>query len=181
MIILLDRDGVINKNVKGQYVSSWEGFEFLPRSLEAIRRLSESGLEINIVSNQAGVAKGIYTKAELDRITRNMLTKIEEAGGQIKAVYYCLHRDEDNCNCRKPKTGLYEQAIAGRKIDKEKVIVIGDSERDIVAGKKLGYRTILVLSGNTKNREAVDNFEVKPDSIALDLLDAVETVLVKEE
>ncbi|MFH2138858.1 MAG: HAD-IIIA family hydrolase [Candidatus Omnitrophota bacterium] len=179
-IILLDRDGVINKNNKDQYVRSWEHFEFLPGSIEAIKKITDLGIEIFVISNQAGVAKGLYTEEELSRMTQNMLGAIKAGGGNVNKVHYCLHRDEDACDCRKPKTGLFEQAIVGRKVDPGQVFVIGDSARDIQAGQKLGFRTILVLSGNTKDREEINDFELKPDFIAKDLLDAVDTVIVKE-
>ena len=179
-LVFLDRDGVINKNIKGEYVKSWEGFTFLPRVLEGFRKLKSAGYDVIVISNQAGVAKGIYTKEELDWMTQNMLTEVAKAGGKINGVYYCLHRNEDECNCRKPESGLFEQAIKDHEVNAQDVFLVGDSERDIIAAKKVGCKTIMVLSGNTK-KEDIPTFETKPDYIAEDLYDAVENIVLKND
>ena len=107
-VVFLDRDGVINKYPGDtKYVNSWQEFYFLPGVKQALRKLTESGYRIFILSNQAGVAKGMYSQQGLDEITANMLREVNEAGGSICGVYYCVHRDEDNCSCRKPKIGLF--------------------------------------------------------------------------
>ncbi|MBU4477937.1 MAG: D-glycero-beta-D-manno-heptose 1,7-bisphosphate 7-phosphatase [Candidatus Omnitrophica bacterium] len=177
-IIFLDRDGVINKDLNG-YVTAWPEFEFLPNVLEAIKRLSELGFKVVVVSNQAGVAKGYYTAETLARITAQMLETVRAAGGRIFSVHYCTHRDEDDCICRKPKTGLFKQALAGISVNLKETFFVGDNERDIEAGKKMGCRTILVLSGITKTKADVYNFKHRPDFIADDLWDAVERIIAK--
>lgn len=176
-IVFLDRDGVINRNIDHGYVTSWAEFDFLPNVFEALRKLTSLGFEIIITSNQAGISKGLYTQQALATITEKMLDMIKNNHGQISAVYYCNHRDEDECICRKPKPGLFKRALVGKSVNHKDVYVIGDSERDIEAGKSLGFRTILVLSGKIKKREEVRNFKAKPDYIAEDLLDAVERVI----
>jgi histidinol-phosphate phosphatase family protein len=177
-IVFLDRDGVINKypgNYK--YVTSQAEFEFLPGAKEAIKRLNEVGYKLFIISNQAGVTKGLYTKVTLDSITKNMLKEIGIAGGSLEKVLYCTHTEEDNCNCRKPKIGLIKQAISGLKgIDLNKTFFVGDSIRDVKTGKIAGCKTILVLCG----RESIENkpnWEIQPDFIADNLYEAVEIIL----
>lgn len=174
--IFLDRDGVINKDPGfGGYVTSWKEFEFLPGALEALKKLSRAGYEIIVISNQAGVAKGLYTLQDLNEITKNMLKGIKEAGAKIRSVHYCPHRDEDDCNCRKPKTGLLLQATDGLKVAFSDTFFVGDNRRDILAGKAAGCKTIFVLSGNTR----LEDLDVKPNFIARDLLQAVEKIVLK--
>jgi len=175
-IIFLDRDGVINRDPGfGGYVTSWEEFEFLPGALEALKRLNQAGYEAIIISNQAGVAKGLYTQSNLDKMTKNMLKAVEKAGGKIRSVHYCPHRDEDNCDCRKPKTGLFSQATKGLQVNFADTFFVGDNRRDMLAGKAVGCKTIFVLSGNTK----LEDLDVKPNFIARDLLQAVDKIVLK--
>ena len=179
-VIFLDRDGVINKDKK-DYVRSWAEFEFLPNVFAALRRLTELGYKIIIISNQAGVGKGLYTQENLTEMTEKMLQRIRRNSASIYSVHYCRHLDQDNCVCRKPKTGLFKQAILGKAVDLSETFFIGDSQRDIEAGKNLGCKTILVLSGHTKTEQEVGDFKFRPDFIAVDLLDAVESVIEKKE
>ncbi|MFC1631537.1 D-glycero-beta-D-manno-heptose 1,7-bisphosphate 7-phosphatase [Candidatus Omnitrophota bacterium] len=176
--IFLDRDGVINRDPgNGGYVTSWGIFEFLPGSLQALKQLHQAGYNVIVISNQAGVAKGLYTKQALDQLTRNMQKEIAAAGGKLCSVNYCLHQDSDNCNCRKPKTGMLDRVARELDIDFSQTYFVGDNRRDILAGKAVGCRTIFVLSGNTK----LENLDVKPDFIAKDLLDAVNKIILKEK
>ncbi|MCG2711864.1 MAG: D-glycero-beta-D-manno-heptose 1,7-bisphosphate 7-phosphatase [Candidatus Omnitrophica bacterium] len=179
-VIFLDRDGVINRD-RSDYVRSWTEFDFLPNVFTALRRLTELGYKIIIISNQAGIAKGLYTEASLAEMTEKMLERIRRNSASIHAVHYCNHRDEDNCSCRKPKTGLFKQALLGKSVDLKETFYIGDSQRDIETGLNLGCKTILVLSGQTKTEQDVANFKFRPDFVAVDLLDAVESVIEKKD
>lgn len=175
-IIFLDRDGVINKDLNS-YVTSWEKFVFLDGSLEAIRKLVKNGYEVVIVSNQAGVSRGDYTLKELNVINDKMLKEIERASGKRPKVYYCIHTDEDNCDCRKPNVGLFKKAESALgEIDYKNTYFIGDQERDIQTARNLGAKSILVLSGKTPPDE-VKNLGFKPDYIKDNLLDAVNWIL----
>ncbi|MFA5315516.1 MAG: HAD family hydrolase, partial [Candidatus Omnitrophota bacterium] len=146
--IFLDRDGVINKYPGDRkYVTRLRDFRFLPGSLRAIRLLTRAGYHIFVISNQAGVTKGLYSKETLDKMTDHMLTQARRQGGRIEKALYCLHTDAMNCSCRKPKDGLLKQATAGQKVDKNNSYFIGDSLRDVKAGKLFGCKTILALSG----------------------------------
>ena len=179
-IILLDRDGVINKDPgPKQYITSPEELYILPGVVDAIRKLNMAGYEVTVVSNQAGVAKGFYTQKALDEVTKKMLSLIENGGGKIRQVLYCTHRDEDNCDCRKPKPGLLKRALSGFPVSPGDVFFVGDGTVDIKAGQAFGCRTILVLSGRSK-MECRAGWGVEPDYIASDLSEAVEKIVLND-
>ncbi len=183
-VIFLDRDGVINKDPGGwteyNYVTTWEEFIFLPNSIKALRRLNDAGYDIVVASNQAGISKGYYTRSQLDQINQNMIKKIEENGAKLKKVYYCLHQDSDNCDCRKPKIGLFKQAERELGVKAAGNYFVGDGKMDIEAGKKMNMKTVLVLSGKT-DLEKVDSWTIKPDYIFEDLSETVNFVLKKDQ
>jgi len=172
-VVFLDRDGVINED-RPDYVKSWEEFSFIPGAKEAIKTLSEAKYVIIIVTNQASVGKGIVSKIAVEEINRRMVGEIGEFGGKIQAVYFCPHKPEDNCQCRKPKTGLFKEAIKRFKINPKQSFVIGDSSRDIEAGKKIGCRTILIVDGRISEEEIV---KLKPKFTASNLKEAVVFIL----
>jgi len=176
-IVFLDRDGVINKDPNG-YVTDWKGFHFLPNVKRAIRILNKNGFKLIIISNQGGIAKGLYTEKMLKAITERMLREISRSQGKIFSVWYCPHRLEDNCQCKKPKIGLFKKATRNVIFNKRSSFFIGDSEVDIKAGKSFGLKTILVFSGKTKRKD-LKAFKIKPDYIAKDLLRATKIILRK--
>ncbi len=178
-IVFLDRDGVINREI-GDYVTSWSKFEFLPNVFEALKKLKENGFRIVIISNQAGVGRGLYTEGSLAQITAKMLERVQKEGARIDDVFYCIHRREEGCACRKPKPGMIKQAVLGKSFDPGSAFMIGDSEKDIAAARAAGVNSILVLSGKAKTPKDAESFEIKPDFIANDLLDAVEKVILKQ-
>lgn len=174
--IFLDRDGVINKYPGDkEYVTSWRSFRFLPRVKRALFLLNRSRFKIFIVSNQAGVGKGIFSRKALDAITENMLREIKKNGGRIDSVYYCTHAQDENCSCRKPKAGLIHIARNSFPINLKDSFFIGDTIRDIKAAHAAGCKSILVFSGKEKlaNR---NNWKEKPDFVFRDLLEAVNFV-----
>jgi len=177
--IFLDRDGVINEFPgNGNYVTKVKDFHFIPGSLDAIRALTEAGFTIFVVSNQAGVGKGIYSKDKLNRITRNMLKAVRKNGGRIKEVFYCTHRSDERCGCRKPNIGFIRQAFQALNSNirvAQKTYFVGDTEVDILAGRNAGCQTIFVLSGR-ETRRHIRKWRVKPDFIVRDLLAAVKII-----
>ncbi len=179
-VIFIDRDGVINKDPGGwteyNYVTTWEEFIFLPNSIKALGKLNDAGYDIVVVSNQAGVSKGYYSKKRLDKINQKMIKEIEKEGIRLKKAYYCIHQDSDNCDCRKPKTGLFRQAEKELGVKARSNYFVGDGKMDVEAGKKIGMKTILVLSGKT-NLEDVGNWDIKPDFIFGNLLETVNFIL----
>ncbi len=174
-IIFLDRDGVINRDPNG-YVMSWKGFHFLPKVKKSIRILNKNGFSLIVISNQGGIAKGLFTKEALNDITKKMLLAVSKSGGKISSAWYCPHKLEDNCSCKKPKTGLFKMATKGIKFNKKDSFFIGDSEVDIKAGKRFGIGTIMVFSGKTKRKD-LKKIKVKPDYMADSLLDATKIIL----
>ena len=176
-VIYLDRDGVINRGFNDDYVDQWRKFRFLPRSLKALRRLRKAGYKVVVISNQAGISKGIYSMKALREVTRRMRKAVTEKGGRLDAVYYCPHQRQDRCRCRKPKTALFQKAKKRFKIRFRETYFVGDSRVDVEAGKAIGCRTILVLSGRNQKRP---RWEVKPDVVRKDLWDAVTWILKKE-
>ncbi len=182
--VFLDRDGVINEYPGDfQYVTNWEEFKFLPKIEPSLKKLIEAGYLIFIISNQAGVSKGLYTQEVLNFITQNMKKELVKHGVNIYKVYYCTHHPDDNCYCRKPKTGLIDMAITdlgreGKELNIEKSYFIGDSILDIQTGKSAGLKTILVFSGREKP-ENKDTWMAKPDWTAKDLPEAIDFILKK--
>ncbi len=181
-VIFLDRDGVINQYPgDADYVKSWDEFRFLANAKSALKDLKAAGFLIFVISNQAGVSKGIYSKECLDRITENMLKELELEGIRLDGVHYCIHRDEDHCSCRKPKTGLLDQVISelqgkGIPLEPKNSFFIGDAIRDMETGRKAGLKTILVFSGKEKP-ENKKSWSIQPDFTASSLYDAAQIIL----
>lgn len=141
--IFLDRDGVININ-RDDYVKSWDEFEFLPNAIEALKMINESDYLLIIITNQSPIGRGIFTVATLDEIHTRMLNELASSGASIDAIYYCPHKPGDGCSCRKPEPGLILMAARDFDIDLKSSWMIGDSESDIIAGRRAGCRTAMV-------------------------------------
>ena len=145
--MFLDRDGVINENVDGDYVRSWEGLRILPGALEAIAELTRAGYPIVIVTNQQGVGKGLMAVSDVEEIHRRLVEEIERAGGRVAAVRYCPHLAEEGCACRKPKPGLLVRAAEELGLDLARSVFVGDAVSDVQAARTAGCRPILVRTG----------------------------------
>lgn len=180
-VVFLDRDGVINEFPgNGKYVTKLKDFRFIPGALEAIQQLTQAGYAIFVISNQAGVGKGVYSKHKLDLITRHMLEQVKKASGRIKKVFYCTHRSDAGCDCRKPGIGLVRRSLEslGKTIrSAKKAYFIGDTRADIQAGHNAGCKTIFVLSGRENRRYMRRWGDVNPDFITPDLLGATKIIL----
>ncbi len=179
-VVFLDRDGVINRYPgDGKYVTHLKEFRFLPKVKKAIALLTARKYPIFIISNQAGVGKGLYTLEDLDRITGYMLKEFARNKSGVEGVYYCAHRNEDNCSCRKPKAGLIKKAIAGRDIDIKNSFFVGDTIRDIQTARAAGCRSILIFSGQ-ESPENRDSWPVQPDYVFSDLYQAAKFIIQKK-
>lgn len=182
--LFIDRDGVINKDPAGwtehSYVTNLGQFQFLPGALEALQKLNRAGYKVVVISNQAGVGKGHFSKARLDEINTRMRERVKEAGGDIVESFYCTHRREDNCGCRKPKTGLLEMASKKYRIVPHETYFIGDSEVDMRAGAAVGAATVFVRSGKMTEDE-LKKAGIKPDYVFKDLREAADWIVTKEE
>jgi D-glycero-D-manno-heptose 1,7-bisphosphate phosphatase len=145
--LFIDRDGVINCLRPGDYVLDWSQFVFVPGIREALQQLSSLGLPMIIISNQAAVGKGLLDPAGLEEITARMNEALLADGTTLAAAYYCPHRIEDHCPCRKPKPALLLSAAADFNIDLSRSIFIGDSETDVLAAQAADCAPILLGSG----------------------------------
>lgn len=178
--IFLDRDGVINRYPGDtKYVTSWRKFHFLPNAKKAIALLNTKRYPVIVISNQAGVSKGLYTQGALDEITQRMRAELQKSNASIDRVYYCTHRDEDQCSCRKPKTGLLKRAVKEKGVNPKRSFFIGDTIRDIDTAKAAGCKSILVLSGKEKltNR---NNWQTQPDFIFKNLYEAAKFIVSQD-
>ena len=179
-VVFIDRDGVINEDPIGDYVKHRDDFRFIPGSIEALKRLNESGFDIVIVSNQAGIGDGVFTKSALREVTDHMLAELKKHKIQIKGIYYCVHGKEANCECRKPKTGLFQQAAKDIAFNPSETYFVGDKASDMQAGRNFGLRTLFVLTGHgTKDRPRLKPNE-SPEQIFSSLGEATDYILLKK-
>jgi D-glycero-D-manno-heptose 1,7-bisphosphate phosphatase len=175
--VFIDRDGVIIHN-RDQYVRTLEQVVFYPRAVAALAALRTCPLKIVIVTNQAGVGKGLIPAETAAEINRRVVTQIERAGGRVDGVYVCPHTAEAHCTCRKPQPGLLTRAAAELGLLLAESWMIGDAASDIAAGQRAGVKqAVLVLTGRGRQqrlvaqREGLANFLVKRSlKEALDLL-----------
>jgi D-glycero-D-manno-heptose 1,7-bisphosphate phosphatase len=153
--VFLDRDGVLNRNLPhGRFVTRWEEFELLPGVEDAIAALNQSGRAVIVITNQRGIALGLYSRNDLDEMHDRLRERLAERGVRLDAIYVCPH-DDGQCNCRKPLTGLFEQAFRDFPAARaENSVMVGDSLSDIDAGGRLGMRTVFVTGGETTSAEA---------------------------
>jgi histidinol-phosphate phosphatase family protein len=172
-VVFLDRDGVINKYPGDtSYVTSLKEFRFLPKVKAALKLLKQNGWRVFVISNQAGVGKGYFSQQALDDITAHMTREVRSAGGEIHASYYCVHRPDEGCRCRKPLPGLLHRAAREHGVSLRGAYFIGDTLRDIEAARAAGCASILVLSGKERfaNRKA---WNPRPDFVFKNLHAAV--------
>jgi histidinol-phosphate phosphatase family protein len=171
--LFLDRDGVLNVRPPG-YVTTPAEWIPLPGLEEAMRQLSTVFGRIVVVTNQAGIGKGLMTEADLTAVHQKMLDTIRSAGGRIDAIYYCPHRREEGCDCRKPATGMGLRAkVDFPDIDFTNSWIVGDSASDMEFGFRLGMKTVLI-HGKT---EEADQLAQMPVDDRFDSLAAFSTVI----
>jgi D-glycero-D-manno-heptose 1,7-bisphosphate phosphatase len=145
-LIVLDRDGVINHD-SDAYIKSADEWRPIPGSPEAIARLCKAGFRVVVATNQSGVARGLFDLATLAAIHDKMHATVIQAGGRIDAIFFCPHGPEDDCTCRKPRPGLFLEAIERFGVPASEVWAVGDQARDLQAAAAAGCRPILVLTG----------------------------------
>ena len=150
--VFLDRDGVIN--VEKDYTYKIEEFEFIESVFDSLRYLQKLGYKLFIITNQSGIARGYYSFDDYTNLTNWMLDQLEQQGIKISQVECCPHGPEDNCNCRKPKTGMIDNILNKHSIDLENSWLIGDKKSDILCGKNANIKnTIQVKSGHSFNEK----------------------------
>ena len=171
--VFVDRDGVINRRVVGAYLRSTEQLELLPGAIDALARLSQAAAHVIVVTNQAGIGKGLLTVADFERVNAVIVDAVVASGGHLDAVLYCPHVPADGCRCRKPGPGLAEQADERfGDIVHARSVMIGDSACDIRFGADLGMATVLVTGTGGDHDGAPE-----PDLRAEDLAGAADLLL----
>jgi D-glycero-D-manno-heptose 1,7-bisphosphate phosphatase len=176
--VFLDRDGVTNRKLpEGQFVRCWRDFEFLPGAESAIAALNRSGRHIIVISNQRGIALGLYTCADVETLHMKLQERMAEHDAHIDAFYYCPH-DRNQCDCRKPKTGLFEQVFRDfPEASRQNSIVIGDSISDIQAARALGLLAIFIQGDPKTQKPGAEKAAALADAVANSLIEAVEKYL----
>ncbi len=151
----LDRDGVINRD--RAYVSRWEDFEFVPRAIDAMRRLKQAGYTLVVVTNQSGIARGYYTEEQYQALTAAMKQALADAGAAVDAVYHCPHHPKGEvaelaieCDCRKPAPGMILRAARELNLSLPDSILIGDKPSDIEAARAAGLGKAYIVQSDNK-------------------------------
>lgn len=169
-VVFLDRDGTINQRApEHEYITGLDEFHLLPEAAEGIRMLREHGYRLCVVTNQRGIARGLLTEEQLLQIHEKMRAELLWHGAELDGIYYCPH-DNNSCHCRKPDIGLFQQAEHDLKIDKDRSYMIGDSESDVIAGKRYGIKTVYLGERNPCNA----------DICAVNLREAAERIIEDE-
>ncbi len=174
-LIILDRDGVINFD-SSAYIKSPAEWKPIPGSPEAIARLNQAGYRVVVATNQSGVGRSLFDMDTLNAIHEKMHKTVAAAGGRIDAVFYCPHAADANCDCRKPKPGMFERIAACYNLDLTSVPAIGDSLRDLQAAAASGALPMLVLTG--KGEKTLADGGLPEDTLVFkDLAAAVDDLL----
>ena len=185
--VFLDRDGTINEEVG--YVNHIDRLFLLPRAAEAIRLLNLNGFKAVVVTNQSGVARGYFPESLVRQVNEKIQDLLRNEGAHLDAIYYCPHHPEagqppyrQKCHCRKPDTGMIEEAVKVFDIDCSMSFVVGDRGNDIEFAQQIGAKGILVLTGYGKGEWEYlgAGWKVKPHYLAQDLHDAVRWILGQE-
>jgi D-glycero-D-manno-heptose 1,7-bisphosphate phosphatase len=180
--VFLDRDGVINED-SPDYIKSWNEFRFLPGSLSGIAELTRHGFSVFVVSNQSAVNRKLMTRHTLEEMHARMRTAVEAAGGRILDIFYCPHRPDEGCACRKPEPGLLFTARGKYRIDLSRSVMVGDSAKDIECARRAGCAlAVLVRTGNgSLAQRALAEKGLSPDHVADDLADASRWIIARWE
>ncbi len=176
--VFIDRDGVINQDSRA-YIKSWSEFKFLPRSLRALKKLTQPNFQSYLITNQSAINRQMITPEKLTHIHRNMMAEIVAAGGRIDDIFFCPHLPVEGCNCRKPKPGLIYSAQKKYDIHLAGSYMIGDSAKDIACARQAGCGfALLVKTGNYATAiNELSTAGIHSDYNASDLYDAVNWVI----
>jgi D-glycero-D-manno-heptose 1,7-bisphosphate phosphatase len=173
--IILDRDGVINHDPTG-YIKSPDEWNPIAGSLEAIARFNRAGFTVLVATNQSGIGRGLYDVAALTRVHEKLAQLLTLVGGEITEIFFCPHHPDDQCLCRKPLPGLFQQMQAKYAIDFAETFFIGDSIGDVRAAQTVGCKPALVMTGNGRK-----TLEQNPELVSIpqfrDLAEAAAKIL----
>lgn len=168
--ILLDRDGVINED-SDDYIKSPDEWRPIPGSLEALAWLHQRGIQVVVLTNQSGIARGLFDLETLERIHAKMRAAVEQSGGYISDIFFCPHGPDEHCSCRKPKPGLFQQFADRYRIDLDELPAVGDSYRDLQAAWAVKARPVLVKTG--KGLRTLENHPEPGTPVYSNLYEAV--------
>lgn len=175
-LIVLDRDGVINQD-SDAYIKSVDEWIPIPGSLEAIARLNHAGYRILVATNQSGLGRGLFSIDDLNAIHRKLRRELSVLGAQVDAIFFCPHKPEARCLCRKPLPGLLEDIGRRLRVDLKRIPFIGDSIADIRAASSVGASPMLVLTGKGQQTVARHGNELSGIPVYFDLGAAAEALL----
>jgi D-glycero-D-manno-heptose 1,7-bisphosphate phosphatase len=175
--VFLDRDGTVTEEVG--YLNHLSRFRLLPGVVEAIRRLKEASVPVIVVTNQSGVGRGYFPETLVHDVHERLKAELLEGGAQLDGVYYCPHVSADECECRKPKTGMLDQAARELRLDLRRSFVVGDRHSDVELAYRAGARSILVRTGFGEGELAwhAKNWPRQPEVVTTDLSEAVNWIL----
>jgi D-glycero-D-manno-heptose 1,7-bisphosphate phosphatase len=177
--VFLDRDGTIGEELG--YVNHIDRFQIFPYAAGAIRELNQANFPVIVVTNQSGIARNIFPESLVHEVHKKMVTELAAAGAWIDAIYFCPHKSEDACECRKPNPGLLERAAREHALELTGSWVVGDRYADLEMGHAAGARGILVMTGYGRGEYELHRatWPRQPDALAENLKDAVRYILQK--
>ncbi len=175
--VFLDRDGTLNPDTG--YIQSSNQYELFPKVPQALARLKQAGARLIVVTNQSGVARGLFSIGDLDAMHLKLRRLLDDAGASLDAIYFCPHHLDDRCNCRKPKTGMIDQAVRERQVDLSRSYLIGDHVRDMILANRIGSRSILVTTGSVppQHVQELKTTGLIPHWVASSLVEATDWIL----
>jgi D-glycero-D-manno-heptose 1,7-bisphosphate phosphatase len=175
--VFLDRDGTIGEELG--YVNHIDRFQIFPFAAESIRKLNEAEIPVIVVTNQSGIARNIFPESLVHEVHKKMVAELAKGGAWIDAIYFCPHKTEDACECRKPNPGLLLRAEREHALDLASSWVVGDRYGDLEMGHAAGARGILVMSGYGRGEYELhrSTWPRQPDALAENLSDAVRLIL----
>ena len=177
--VFLDRDGTIGEELG--YVNHIDRFQIFPYAAGAIRELNQANFPVIVVTNQSGIARNIFPESLVHEVHKKMVTELAAGGAWIDAIYFCPHKSEDACECRKPNPGLLERAAREHALELVGSWVVGDRYADLEMGHAAGARGILVMTGYGRGEYELHRatWPRQPDLLAENLKDAVRHILQK--
>jgi D,D-heptose 1,7-bisphosphate phosphatase len=180
--VFLDRDGTLLE--EAGYLDRLERLVFFPYSVDAVRLLNRQGFAVVVVTNQAGIARGIFDESFVAEAHRHVAERIAAGGGRVDGFYYCPHHPDgvveayrQRCDCRKPQPGMLIRAASDLGLDLTRSFVVGDRWHDLEAGRTVGARGVLVRTGYGRSEEASGSSDIIPAAIVDNLIEAVSWIL----
>lgn len=175
--VFLDRDGTIGEELG--YVNHIDRFQIFPYAAEAIRELNQAKIPVIVVTNQSGIARNIFPESLVHEVHKKMVVELAAGGARVDAIYFCPHKSEDACECRKPNPGLLDRAAREHALNLAGSWIVGDRYADLEMGHAVGARGILVMTGYGRGEYELHRatWPRQPDALAENLRDAVRRIL----